>query len=95
MFKRSVWPSLLVGVFFVVPHVSAPATVAISTSTWSMAIGVQEGTQAVQLSDVTADRPNDAWAIGSARAANQATFEPVVEHWNGSSWSMSPCPPAR
>lgn len=92
MFKRSVWPALLVGVFFVVPHVSAPATVAISTSTWSMAIGVQEGTQAVQLSDVTADRPNDAWAIGSARAANQATFEPVVEHWNGSSWSMVALP---
>jgi hypothetical protein len=92
VFKRSVWPALLVGVFFVVPHVSAPATVAITTSTWSMAIGVQEGTQSVQLSDVTADRPNDAWAIGSARAANQATFEPVVEHWNGSSWSMVTLP---
>ena len=56
------------------------------------AIGVQEGTQAVQLSDVTADRPNDAWAIGSARTANQATFEPAVEHWNGSSWSMVALP---
>ena len=60
MFKRSGWPALLAGVFFVVPHVSAPATVAIATSAWSMAIGVPEGTQSVQLSDVTADRPNDA-----------------------------------
>ena len=92
MFKRSVWPALLAGVFFVVPHVSAPATVAITTSTWSMAIGVHEGPQSVQLSDVAADRPNDAWAIGSARAANQATFEPVVEHWNGSGWSMVTLP---
>ena len=60
---------------------SAPATVAITTSTWSLAVGVQEGTQSVQLSDVTADRPNDAWAIGSARAENQAIFEPVVKRW--------------
>ncbi len=81
MFKRSVWPAPLVGVFFVAPHVSAPATVAITTSTWSLAAGVQEGTQSVQLSDVTADRPNDAWTIGSARAENQAIFEPVVKRW--------------
>jgi hypothetical protein len=60
VFKRSGWPALLAGVFFVVPHGSAPVAVAVAISTWSMAIGVPEGTQSVQLSDVTADRPNDA-----------------------------------
>jgi hypothetical protein len=95
VFKRSVWPSLLVGVFFVIPHVSAPATVAISTSTWSMATGVQEGTRSVQLGDVTADRPNDAWAIGSARAEDQASFEPWSSTGTAAAGAWSPCPPAR
>jgi hypothetical protein len=95
VFKRSAGPALLAGVFFVVPQVPAPVTVASTTSTWSVAVAVRDGTQSVQLSDVTADRPTDAWAIGSARAQDQATFEPVVEHWVGSSWSMVTCPPAR
>jgi hypothetical protein len=42
-----------------------------------------------QLNAVSADSPTDAWAGGSsAMIANDPT--PLIEHWNGTQWSVSP-----
>ena len=53
---------------------------------WRVAASVQAKNQTIQLSDIAADATNDAWAIGSARMQGQASFQPVVEHWDGRGW---------
>jgi hypothetical protein len=42
-----------------------------------------------QLNAVSADSPADAWAGGSAMNANDQVA-PLIEHWNGTQWSVSP-----
>src|SRR5580698_9295222 len=42
-----------------------------------------------QLNAVSADSPTDAWAGGSAMNANDQVA-PLIEHWNGTQWSVSP-----
>ena len=42
-----------------------------------------------QLNAVSADSPTDAWAGGSAVNA-QSVVTPLIEHWNGTQWSVSP-----
>jgi hypothetical protein len=53
---------------------------------WRVTANVQAKNQTIQLSDIAADATNDAWAIGSARMQGQASFQPVVEHWDGRGW---------
>ncbi|HEX6447073.1 MAG TPA: hypothetical protein VF053_18400 [Streptosporangiales bacterium] len=52
----------------------------------------------VQINDVVAISPTDAWAVGTRYEAGVALgFFPmgsVVEHWDGSSWSVVPDPAA-
>ena len=42
-----------------------------------------------QLNAVSADSPTDAWAGGSVMNANDQVV-PLIEHWNGTQWSVSP-----
>jgi hypothetical protein len=42
-----------------------------------------------QLNAVSADSPTDAWAGGSAMNADDQVV-PLIEHWNGTQWSVSP-----
>ena len=64
---------------------AADAADAAAMASWRVTASVQARNQRIQLSDVAADAANDAWAIGSARMANQASFQPVIEHWNDDS----------
>jgi hypothetical protein len=46
-----------------------------------------------QLNAVSADSPTDAWAGGSAMKVNDphnSGVTPLIEHWNGTQWSVSP-----
>jgi hypothetical protein len=45
-----------------------------------------------QLNAVSADSPTDAWAGGSASKVdvNNGGVTPLIEHWNGTQWSVSP-----
>ena len=48
---------------------------------------------ALQLNAVSADSPTDAWAGGSAMKVNDphnSGVTPLIEHWNGTQWSVSP-----
>jgi hypothetical protein len=40
---------------------------------------------------VSADGPKDAWAVGSGGPGG--IINPVIEHWDGSTWSSVPSPP--
>jgi hypothetical protein len=43
-----------------------------------------------QLNAVSADSPTDAWAGGSAMNVDNSGVTPLIEHWNGTQWSVSP-----
>lgn len=48
------------------------------------------------LAGVSASSSNDAWAVGYALHTDGSNLQTLIEHWNGSSWSIisSPPPPA-
>jgi hypothetical protein len=43
------------------------------------------------LNAVSADSTTDAWAVGTYET-DQSAYVPLVEHWDGSSWSIVPSP---
>ena len=38
---------------------------------------------------VSADSPSDVWIVGSQGATTPRGFNPVIEHWNGTTWSIT------
>ena len=44
------------------------------------------------LKAVTAVSSNDAWAVGYAQAGFRSPSQPLIEHWDGTSWSIIPNP---
>jgi hypothetical protein len=45
-----------------------------------------------ELSSVSAVASNDVWAVGNYQVAFQYEWETLIEHWNGTSWSIMPSP---
>jgi hypothetical protein len=63
-------------------------------STWSSVSGVQPpGRQSSVLYDVSCATSSDCWGVGAQQAGSR-TNEPLVlvEHWNGTGWSVAPAP---
>jgi hypothetical protein len=60
-------------------------------TSWSVVPSPNRGPGASFLSGVTAVAPNDVWAVGTHDLAPTAQA-PLVEHWNGASWSVVPSP---
>ncbi|HJQ73283.1 MAG TPA: hypothetical protein VJ814_00235 [Gaiellaceae bacterium] len=51
-----------------------------------------KGAEVVELVSATARATDDVWAVGSWEARSAPLLRPLVEHWNGSSWSIVPTP---
>jgi len=49
----------------------------------------QPGSKRDILYSASADSPSDVWAVGDQQGPD-ATFGTLVEHWDGSSWSVVP-----
>lgn len=45
-----------------------------------------------QFNSITALAPDNIWAAGYSRGSDQQPVQPLVEHWNGSQWSIVPSP---
>ncbi|MFN2542748.1 MAG: hypothetical protein ABR514_11375 [Chthoniobacterales bacterium] len=52
------------------------------------------GTQANSLSSVAVAADNEVWAVGWAFQQAAGAYRTLVEHWNGSSWSIVRSPNA-
>jgi hypothetical protein len=63
-------------------------------SSWSAVSSPSPGLATNTLNGVTAIAANNIWAVGddSSSAGPSAPFTPLVEHWNGSSWSVVTSP---
>ncbi|HYS44322.1 MAG TPA: hypothetical protein VEM32_10130, partial [Geobacteraceae bacterium] len=44
-----------------------------------------------EFESVAALAPDDVWAVGS-RQPSFAEFQPLIEHWDGTAWSVVPGP---
>jgi len=62
-------------------------------TSWNLVSSPSPGSYYNALSAVTAISPSDVWAVGSSANSN-SSFSTLVEHWNGTSWSIvsSPSP---
>lgn len=58
---------------------------------WRVAPGPQPGVVDDILSAVSADRPDDVWAVGSAEG-NDYQNVPLAERWDGTRWRVMPRP---
>ncbi|HZC79498.1 MAG TPA: hypothetical protein VE258_17210, partial [Ktedonobacterales bacterium] len=58
---------------------------------WKFVPSPNPGTQYNILQGVAGASTSDVWAVGSQSSASDVT-QPLIEHWNGSSWSAIPAP---
>jgi len=62
-------------------------------ATWSVVPMAQPGTSTPSIQAVTAISATDAWAVGEDIGATSAIGgSTLIEHWNGSGWSIVPSP---
>jgi Phosphoesterase family len=60
-------------------------------SRWTVAANPQPGSVRDQLFGVSAASAGDVWAVGDQQGTD-GTFRTLVEHWNGTAWSVVPSP---
>lgn len=61
-------------------------------TSWSVVTSPNVGTSYNQLNGVSANSANDVWAVGYSENAPDGTFSTLVEHWNGTQWSVVSSP---
>jgi hypothetical protein len=74
---------------------SAPLAMHFDGAKWKTANTPRVGTGANQLNGVLALAPNDVWAVGFSTPVpppTQAATLNLIEHFDGTSWSVVPCP---
>lgn len=55
---------------------------------WSVVPAPDGGSYSNALYGVASISPNDAWAVGEQYESAYSSYIPLVEHWNGSAWSV-------
>src|SRR5258708_17691099 len=58
-----------------------------SGATWCVVSSPNRAGGGTILNGVAATSASDAWAVGSSNSS-AGIFQPVIEHWNGSRWSI-------
>jgi len=63
-------------------------------TTWSIVVGNSPGTAGNNLTGVSAIATNNVWAVGNDTNSTgpHATYTTLVEHWNGTKWSIVASP---
>jgi hypothetical protein len=70
-----------------------PEALHFNGTAWSVVPMPQAGTNTSTIGAVTDISPTDAWAVGEDIGATSAVGgSTLIEHWNGSSWSIVPSP---
>jgi hypothetical protein len=62
--------------------------------TWSVVPSPNASTQNNELNGVTAVSASDIWAVGDFLPSASSATQTLIEHWNGTSWSVVPSPNA-
>jgi hypothetical protein len=61
---------------------------------WTVVPTLNPGTSTNEFFDVAAAGPNDVWAVGIDGSVVGGVFETaaLIEHWDGTAWSLPPAP---
>ncbi len=60
---------------------------------WSVVASPNVGSMGSSLLAVSAASTNDVWAVGNVQTSNNVNFDlTLIEHWNGTAWSVVPSP---
>ena len=57
---------------------------------WAYSAGASLGGRQAYLTSVAALAPGDVWAVGDFASVGPVPPAPLIEHWNGRSWSLQP-----
>jgi hypothetical protein len=68
------------------------AASSLHASTWQSVPSPNVGTRLNQLSGVSAAGDSDVWAVGANIDPQTLRWVPLIEHWDGTSWSVVPTP---
>lgn len=60
-------------------------------SSWAAVSSPTVGADNVTLTSVSTISSNDVWAVGYVQPTS-GPYQPLIEHWDGSSWSIVTCP---
>jgi hypothetical protein len=60
-------------------------------SSWTAVSAPNPGSQWNELNGVVAVTPTDVWAVGYLKGSDDQE-QPLIEHWDGTAWSVSPAP---
>src|ERR1044072_917058 len=55
---------------------------------WEVVASPNAGRQANSLSSVAAVAENDVWTVGWAFNQQRSAYRTLIEHWNGTRWSL-------
>ncbi len=80
-----------VGFSFTPDNIAQTLTEHWNGSSWSIVTSPDAGTNGSNLWGVAATSHNDVWTVGSY-APNSTLFQTLIEHWNGSQWSIVKSP---
>jgi hypothetical protein len=69
-----------------------PATDAHDPTCWQVVASPNAQPDYNTLQAVSAVSPNDIWAVGSYCCTPSGVQQNLIEHWNGSAWSIAPSP---
>src|SRR5262249_29515838 len=58
---------------------------------WNVVASPQPGSMGALLYGASADSPSDVWAVGEQQSSD-GIFQTLVEHWDGTAWSVIPSP---
>ena len=83
-------PVLLAGLLAGAGPASAPAAAAAGCQGWTGLQPLNPGTTANALQAAAVLSACNAWAVGFSN--NGGGQQPLIEHWNGSSWKVVPAP---
>jgi hypothetical protein len=72
---------------FVVSHLAGAAD-------WGTVASPSVGKQANTLLSVATAADNDVWAVGASYSSRLAAYRTLIEHWNGTAWSVVKSPNA-
>src|SRR5947209_5075930 len=61
-------------------------------NTWSVVPSPNAGTNLNKLQGISALTANDVWAVGFYFYSNAGIEQTLVEHWDGTAWSVVPSP---
>jgi hypothetical protein len=77
--------------FFMKSGMASSTTGALSCGSWSVVPSLNVKTHPTYLYGVTATSAKDVWAVGGYNNSSHAN-QTLIEHWDGTSWSIVPSP---